>query len=65
MKKIFTLAALAAIVASCSQNDDIIPKDDLKDTPITVTAGVAELTTRAGYEGTSVLPTTFYRAATV
>lgn len=60
MKKIFTLAALAAIVASCSQNDDIIPKDDLKDTPITVTAGVAELTTRAGYEGTSVLPTTFY-----
>ena len=60
MKKIFTLAALAAIVASCSQNDDIIPKDDLKDTPITVAAGVAELTTRAGYEGTSVLPTTFY-----
>lgn len=64
MKKIFTLAALAAIVASCSQNDDIIPKDDLKDTPITVTAGVAELTTRAGYEtpeeGEAVLPETFY-----
>lgn len=60
MKNFFILAALAAIVASCSQNDDIIPKDDLKDTPITVTAGVAELTTRAGYEGTSVLPTIFY-----
>ena len=59
MKKIFTLAALAAIVASCSQNDDIIPKDDLKDTPITVTAGVAELTTRAGYD-TENLPITFY-----
>lgn len=60
MKNFFILAALAAIVTSCSQNDNIIPKDDLKDTPITVTAGVAELTTRAGYEGTSVLPETFY-----
>ena len=64
MKNFFILAALAAIVTSCSQNDNIIPKDDLKDTPITVTAGVAELTTRAGYEtpeeGEAVLPETFY-----
>lgn len=59
MKKIFTLAALAAIVASCSQNDDIIPKDDLKDTPITVTAGVEGMLTRAGYD-TENLPITFY-----
>lgn len=59
MKKIFTLAALAAIVASCSQNDDIIPKDDLKDTPITVTVGVEGMLTRAGYD-TENLPITFY-----
>lgn len=59
MKKIFTLAALAAIVASCSQNDNIIPKDDLKDTPITVTVGVEGMLTRAGYD-TENLPITFY-----
>lgn len=59
MKKIFTLAVLAAIVASCSQNDDIIPKDDLKDTPITVTVGVEGMLTRAGYD-TENLPITFY-----
>ena len=70
MKKIFTLAVLAAIVASCSQNDDIIPKDDLKDTPITVTAGVEGMLTRAGYETNtdnddlSVLPATFYLTIT-
>ena len=59
MKNFFILAALAAIVASCSQNDDIIPKDDLKDTPITVTAGVEGMLTRAGYD-TENLPITFY-----
>jgi len=57
-KKLLSLAAVAMLFAACS-NDDV-PQDNLKDAPITVTAGVAELTTRAGYEGTSVLPETFY-----
>lgn len=59
MKKYFTFAALAIALASCS-NEEIVPQESLKDTPITVTAGVAELTTRAGYEGTTTLPGTFY-----
>ena len=58
--KYLAFAAAAFMLASCSNDEDLVPQDDLKDTPITVTAGVAELTTRAGYEGTSVLPTTFY-----
>ena len=63
MKKILlSLAAVAMLFAACS-NDDV-PQDNLKDAPITVTAGVAELTTRAGYEGTSVLPETFYLSIT-
>ena len=63
-KKYLTMAAVATMFAACSQNDEIVPKDSLKDTPITVTAGVAELSTRAGYEtpeeGDAVLPATFY-----
>lgn len=62
MKKYFAFAAAALMLASCS-NDDV-PQDNLKDTPITVTAGVAELKTRAGYvtpeNGDPVLPETFY-----
>lgn len=58
--KYLAFAAAAFMLASCSNDEDFVPQDNLKDTPITVTAGVAELTTRAGYEGTSVLPTTFY-----
>lgn len=43
------LAALALSFAACSQVDDFTPQGDLKDTPITIaSAGVAELTTRAG-----------------
>ena len=61
-KKLLSLAAVAMLFAACS-NDDV-PQDNLKDAPITVTAGVAELTTRAGYEGTSVLPETFYLSIT-
>ena len=57
------LAATASILAACS-NNDVPQADNLKDTPITVTAGVAELSTRAGYEGTSVLPETFYLSIT-
>ena len=58
--KYLAFAAAAFMLVSCSNDEDFIPQDNLKDKPITVTAGVAELTTRAGYEGTSVLPTTFY-----
>ena len=50
------------LFAACS-NDDV-PQDNLKDTPITVTAGVEGMLTRAGYEGTSVLPETFYLSIT-
>ena len=62
--RLFTLAALAAIAVSCSNEDGIAPQDNLKDTPITVTAGVEQLSTRAGYEGTTTLPTTFYLSMT-
>lgn len=58
--KYLTIAAAAFMLASCSNDEDFVPQDNLKDKPITVTAGVAELTTRAGYEGASVLPETFY-----
>ena len=58
--KYLAFAAAAFMLVSCSNDEDFIPQDNLKDKPITVTAGVAELTTRAGYEGTSVLPETFY-----
>ena len=61
-KKLLSLAAVAMLFAACS-NDDV-PQDNLKDTPITVTAGVEGMLTRAGYEGTSVLPETFYLSIT-
>ena len=48
-KKLFTLAAVATMLAACSSNDEIVTQEDnLKDTPITIlSAGVADLTTRA------------------
>lgn len=58
--KYLAFAAAAFILASCSNDEDFAPQDNLKYKPITVTAGVAELTTRAGYEGTSTLPENFY-----
>ena len=58
-KKFLTLAVLATIFAACS-NNDVPQADSLKDTPIIVTAAVTELSSRAGYEGTSVLPEIFY-----
>ena len=58
--KNLTLAAVATMLAACSSNDEIVTQDILKDTPITVHAAVAELTSRAGYEGTTTVPEQFY-----
>ena len=45
------LAAIALGFAACSQ-ENIVPQDDQKDTPITIqSAGVAELISRAIYDG--------------
>ena len=61
--KYLAFAAAAFMLASCSNDEDLIPQDDLKDTPITVSAGVAELKTRAGYDSGN-LPETFYLTVT-
>lgn len=46
--KYFAYAAAAFILASCSNDEDFVPQDNLKDTPITIASvGVAELSTRA------------------
>lgn len=58
--KYLAFAALAAMLAGCSNDEDFAPQESLKDTPITVNVGVTELTSRAGYEGTTSLPETFY-----
>lgn len=55
----FASAFLAAILASCSNDDDFVPRDNIKNTPITVTAAVAELNTRAGYDENN-RPAAFY-----
>ncbi|MGM9697145.1 MAG: fimbrillin family protein [Prevotella sp.] len=59
--KIFAMAALAAIFAGCSNNDDEVmqPKDSLKDTPINVNVLLTDIQTRAGYDNTNQ-PTMFY-----
>ena len=57
--KYLAFAAAAFMLASCSNDEDFVPQDDLKDTPITVTADVADLKTRAGHD-TENLPATFY-----
>ncbi len=62
--KYLAFAAAAFMLASCSNDEDFVPQDNLNDTPITVTAGVEGMLTRAGYEGTSVLPETFYLSIT-
>lgn len=60
-KALITFATLALIGASCTNDcENMIPQDNQKNTPITVSANVAKLTTRAGYEATTVLPETFY-----
>ena len=61
-KKYFTIAAAALILAACS-NDNTPQVDVLKDTPITVTAGVEGMLTRAGHDASS-LPAKFYLSVT-
>jgi len=62
--KYFAFAALATLLASCSNDEDFTPQvDSLKDTPITVSAMVGELATRAGYDSEN-LPGTFYLTVT-
>ena len=55
--KFFAFAALATMLASCTVE---VEQQSLTGKPITVMADVEKLVTRAGYEGTSVLPETFY-----
>lgn len=68
--KYLAFAAAAFMLASCSNDEDFVPQNNLKDTPITVSAGVADLATRAGYmtdatdDTKSVLPETFYLTVT-
>lgn len=46
--KYFAYVAAAFMLASCSNDEDFVPQDNTKDTPITIaSAGVAELSTRA------------------
>lgn len=61
--KYLAFAAAAFMLASCSNDEDFVPQDDLKDTPITVTAGVADLKTRAGHDADN-LPAKFYLTVT-
>ena len=58
---IFAMAALAAIFAGCSNNDDEVtqPKVSLKDTPINVNVLMTDIQTRAGYDSNNQ-PTKFY-----
>ena len=59
-QKLFTLAMAVTMLAACSNNDDVVPEvDNLKDTPITVSAAVEGMLTRAGHD-TENLPATFY-----
>ena len=59
--QILAMAALAAIFAGCSNNDDEVmkPKESLKDTPINVNVLLTDIQTRAGYDNKNQ-PTKFY-----
>ena len=61
--KYLAFAAAALMLASCSNDEDFVPQNDLQDTPITVTADVADLKTRAGYDADN-LPAKFYLTVT-
>ena len=51
MRKYIAMAAVAMMFAACSNDDmpEVPTLDEMADTPITLTAGVADLTTRAGH----------------
>ena len=59
--QILAMAALAAIFAGCSNNNDEVtqPKESLKDTPINVNVLMTDIQTRAGYDNTNQ-PTKFF-----
>ena len=38
--KFLALAALATLMASCSNEDQLLPEENLKDTPMTFTVGI-------------------------
>ena len=59
-KKFLSFAIFATMLASCTNEEAL---DNLKDAPITVTADVADLKTRAGYDADN-LPATFYLTVT-
>jgi hypothetical protein len=61
--KYLAFAAAAFMLASCSNDEDFVPQNNLKDAPITVTADVADLKTRAGYDADN-LPAKFYLTVT-
>lgn len=49
MKKYFAMAAAALALVACDKNNDDLGIDNTKDTPVTIlSAGVADLSTRAG-----------------
>ena len=49
LNKYFAMAAAALALAACDKNNDDLGIDNTKDTPITIlSAGVADLSTRAG-----------------
>lgn len=55
MKKVFQFASLAILLASCSANEEMPEQDNLLGTPITITAGVGDMQTRAGYSNENLL----------
>lgn len=57
--KYLAFAAAALMLASCSNDEDFVPQDNLKDTPITVSAAVEGMLTRAGHDADN-LPAKFY-----
>lgn len=59
-KKFLSFAIFATMLASCTNEEAL---DNLKDAPITVTADVADLKTRAGYDADN-LPAKFYLTVT-
>ena len=61
-KGLFLLSAFSFLLSSCSQ-DEVFEQDSLKDAPITVTADVADLKTRAGHDADN-LPAKFYLTVT-